>query len=145
MLIKNIQTGVLGCILAVQSFYDIRKKELPSWVTLAGGIIGILLWVAKGEFYLEQLAALLPGILCLLFAKLSREAMGYGDGLLIIMMGIYLKTDKIITVCMWAFCIAGVAALFLLVSGKKKGKQAIPFVPFLFAAFLLEVFINASV
>ncbi len=137
-----MQMGILGSILAIQSFHDIRKKELPVLITIAGATVGVIFMLIKGEFYGEQLISMMPGIVCLVFAKISREAMGYGDGLLICMMGIYLNFDRIIAICMWAFILAGVVALFLLVFAGKKGKYEMPFVPFLFTAFILEVCIH---
>jgi prepilin signal peptidase PulO-like enzyme (type II secretory pathway) len=83
---------------------------------------------------------LLPGILFLLFARISKEAIGYGDGFSICMMGIYLEVETLLSVCMCALFLAGIVALVLLVSGKRKGKQEIPFIPFLLLSFLLEVF-----
>ncbi len=139
---KYVQMGVLGSILAVQSYHDIRKKEIPFWITAIGGVFGILFWIIEGSFSMEWFLGLVPGLLCLGYAKISREAIGYGDGLLICMMGIYLKMSSLLSLCMWAFIMAGVVALFLLVTGEKKGNQEIAFVPFLFLAFLMGVFIG---
>lgn len=142
--IEDLQAIVLGGILAIQSFYDLKRKELPVLVTVTGAGIGLLFWIILGNRSITLFAGFLPGILLLLFAKISREAIGYGDGLLIVMMGMYLKINSLISVCMWAFSLAGVVALFLLITAKKKGKQEIPFVPFLLVGFLMEVLLSGT-
>ena len=137
-----IQNGILGCFLLIQSIFDIKSKRLPVWVTVTGGAVGIAFWAIEGDFRMAQLWGLLPGIICLLFARVSKEAMGYGDGLFICMMGIYLGVDKLISICLCALFLAGIVALILLVSGKRNGKQEIPFIPFLLLSFLFEVLLE---
>lgn len=130
---------ICGLILLVQSVWDIKSKRLPLWITGVGAGIGIVLRFLGKGFEFSQLLAMIPGVLCLIFARVSKEAMGYGDGLLLCMMGTYLEFSALLSTCLWAFTLAGILALFLLVTKKKKGKQEIPFVPFLFIGFLLEV------
>lgn len=137
-----IQMGILGSILAIQSFFDIKKKEIPVLVTIAGVAAGALCEIGKGNFIVTQPRSLIPGILCLIFSKVSREALGYGDSLLICMMGLYLQAGGIISICMWAFILAGIVALFLFIFAKKKGKYEMPFVPFLLAAYVMEVIVG---
>lgn len=136
----TIQNGILGGILLIQSIFDIRSKRLPVWITVAGALLGVMFWVIEDDFRVASLLGLLPGILFLLFARISKEAIGYGDGFSICMMGIYLEVETLLSVCMCALFLAGIVALVLLVSGKRKGKQEIPFIPFLLLSFLLEVF-----
>ena len=137
--IEEIRYGVLGAILVAQSVSDIRSKRLPFWITGMGMVVGIALWLLAGNVHLTDLVALIPGLICLGISKISKEAIGYGDGLLLIMMGWYLALGQLLEVCMWAFTLAGIFGLFLLVTKKKKGKQEIPFVPFLLIGYVLGV------
>lgn len=140
-ILQAVRVAMLALILVLQSIFDIRSKRLPLWITGVGTAIGIILWLIEGSCDLMQFVAMVPGLLCLLIARVSREAIGYGDGLLLGMMGMYLKFSVLLGVCLWAFTIAGIVALFLLVTKKRNGKQEIPFVPFLFLGYLLEVFL----
>ena len=56
----------------------------------------------------------LPGIACLLFSKISGQALGYGDSLLICMMGCFYSIEEILLLLIMAFGYAGVTAFFLL-------------------------------
>ena len=137
--LQVIRMGLLGLILITQCVFDIKSKRLPLWITGAGVGVGMILWMIEGSCDFMRFTSIIPGILCLVIAKVSREAIGYGDGLLLCMMGFYLECLTLIGICLWAFTLAGILGLFLLVTKRKKGKQEIPFVPFLFLGFLLEV------
>ena len=86
--------------------------------------------------------ALVPGILAMIFSKLTNEVMGYGDGITLMVLGVFLPLERIVSIGMLAFVIAGVAALFLLVVFRKKGSYRIPFVPFLAVAYVMDYFIR---
>jgi len=127
--------GIQGCI-------DLKYKEIPFVVSLAGAVIGMGFCIGEGRAFESILLACIPGIAALLFAKISNEMMGYGDGILFVVMGIYLSWEKLVEVSMLAFVIAGVVALVLLVVFQKKGSFKIPFVPFLGLAYGLECLIE---
>ena len=91
-----------------------------------------LLDQAKDESLLCQLlAGLLPGIFLLILARITREAVGYGDGLILLFIGLSLGFWE----CIGIF-FAGLLGIFLaavlalLLFGRKKSLE-IPFIPFL--------------
>lgn len=126
--------------LAIQSYWDLRYKAIPLVITACAGGMGLVLSVFGHRTWRETLYALIPGVFCLIVARATRQAIGYGDGFLLCAMGMYLSCEALLSVCMTAFMIAGMAALGLFAFGRKKGKDAIPFVPFLFIAMLLQYF-----
>ena len=77
------------------------------------------------------LAGLLPGIFLLVLAKITREAVGYGDGLILLFIGLSLGFWECIGIffigLLGVFLAAVLVALFF---GRKKGLE-IPFIPFL--------------
>ena len=88
------------------------------------------------------LVACVPGILGLVFSWLTKEVVGYGDGIVLMILGMYLSLERLIFIGMIAFEIAGVVALVLLVIFRKKGSYRIPFVPFLCLAYGVEYWIR---
>lgn len=86
---------------------------------------------------LEILASFIPGILLLLLGKLSREAVGYGDGSIVLVMGFYLTFWELLGILAVASILAALWATGLLFSGR--AGHTIPFVPFLLAGFLGEM------
>lgn len=128
---------VIG-ILGIQSYYDIRYKKVPLFLTVIGTILGLIYFLGNKDIHLFLLGAFIPGAVCLLYGKVTKEALGYGDGLLILMMGCYFNLKELLGICFLAFMIGGLVALGLLVIFRRSGKQEIPFVPFLFVAVILR-------
>lgn len=123
------------CIMSVE---DIRKKEIRRVWLLVLGVAGVLLMVVGGGLRgVADLAGFIPGMLCLLVAWMTKEQLGWGDAILILVMGCYLDAIALMNVCMIAFAIAGFAALVLIVVVKKSKKYELPLVPFLLTGYVL--------
>ena len=135
MLIKEILLISGLCIMSVE---DIRRKEIRRVWLLVLGAAGVLLMVAGGGLRgIADLARFIPGMLCLFVAWMTKEQLGWGDAILILVMGCYLDATALMNVCMIAFAIAGLAALVLLVVVKKSKKYELPLVPFLLTGYVL--------
>ena len=120
------------------SVEDIRKKEIRRVWLLVLGVAGVLLMVVGGGLRgVADLAGFIPGMLCLLVAWMTKEQLGWGDAILILVMGCYLDAIALMNVCMIAFAIAGFAALVLIVVVKKSKKYELPLVPFLLTGYVL--------
>lgn len=134
MLLENTWI-VMGIALVVQSYWDIRYKEIPLLVSLAAGILGLLLSICQGRSGVELLCAVIPGVCCLMIGRLTQQGIGYGDGILITVMGMYASCDQIISIVMMAITMGGLVALGGLACRRMKGKDQLPFVPFLLVAW----------
>lgn len=126
---------VLGCLLGILAWFDYKYKEIPILVTILGAGVGICFCVAEMRSITDLLIACLPGMAALGFSWISRETMGYGDGIVLGMMGLYLSITQLISIGLQAFGVAGVVALILLVLFHKNGNYRIPFIPFLGIAY----------
>jgi leader peptidase (prepilin peptidase)/N-methyltransferase len=136
---------VLGIWLVTQGGIDLKYKEIPLWLAIFGGVAGIVFCILEKRMPGEILLACLPGVIALVFSKLSGEVMGYGDGIVFLVMGIYLSLERLLAIGMLAFSIAGVAALVLFVIFRKNGNCRIPFLPFLSLAYGIEWWIGKGV
>ncbi|MCM1105417.1 MAG: hypothetical protein NC355_00600 [Blautia sp.] len=130
--------GLAG--LGYLSVEDIRRKELATLPILVVGVAGLALSLLGGEWReLSVLIRFVPGLLCLLLACVSRESIGYGDGLVILCMGGYLSIAQLLQMCMTALTLAGLAALFLLLVRHRGRKTTLPLIPFLLAGYVLAL------
>ena len=126
---------ILTAGLLALSIEDVKKRELhslPILLTAVGGLVLALLagtW-RQGSFW----AGFLPGAVVLGLAWMTKEGIGYGDGLVIISMGCFYPAYALAAVVFTAFTAAGVAALVLLLFLRKNKKTQLPFVPFLLGA-----------
>lgn len=125
----------VGILLTIQAYWDIRCRRLPLVITVIGGACGLLCSLLGGRAPIGIVLGLIPGIVALLIGKVTREAIGYGDGLLLCAMGTYLSCSQLLSVCMVACTLAGIIALGMLVIGRKSGKSELPFVPFLWLGY----------
>lgn len=131
----------MGIILLIQSIWDLREKEIPTIVSVIGGVMGLCLSIATGRNGIEILCACIPGVFCFLCCKVTKGAVGYGDAILLTAMGMVYSLGELGVICCVAFGLASVVALGLLVIFRKKGNYEIPFVPFLAIGWAVELWI----
>mgnify|MGYP003299792499 CR=1 FL=1 len=132
---------IIMLVMLVHSITDIRYKKVMGQLILLGIFVGIIfqgrdIWNGTWEY--AQIVALCPGILCLVLAKITKEAIGYGDGMILFMLGFFYKWETLCVIVMEACMLAAVVALVLLTVFRKNRKYEIPFVPFLTLALFVE-------
>lgn len=116
--IRKVPRDVLLVCMAGTVIYQAVTKEVDWELCMAGGVVGILF---------------------LLMSRFTREAIGYGDSLAIMVLGIYLGIWGLLEVLATAFFVLAVIALFSLTIRQKKKKLAFPFYPFLTVGYLFGV------
>lgn len=103
---------------------DIRERQVSLVVIAELGGTGIIYALAAG--YAPQP---LPGILILLLGRFSKEQIGYGDGWLMLALGMWLPLKTLL----WMLVLGiGLGALYALVFHVRE----LPLVPFLAAAYV---------
>ena len=131
-----------GLYLLTVSIFDIREKTIPIWYLAAGGLLmgaGMVYGIIAGEITWHQpLLGMAPGVLLLLVAR-GTEKMGYGDGLVLMMIGGMVGyRGSFVILCLGSF-LAAIVCVVLLAIRKVKRHSRIPYVPFLTGAYLLYV------
>ena len=136
-----------GIFLAFVGWEDSRGKTVSVRKILlffAGSLICTALKIKEvpGELWdvsRDVMLGSLPGISLLLCGKLSGWAVGSADGIIVLVLGIYLGFWQVLSVLSGAFLTAVMAAGFLLAVKKKDRKYEIPFIPFLFAGMMFSI------
>ena len=126
---------LLGCAI-----WDIKIRKIPA-VWLYGGLIWMGIYgifqVMEGERgIVELLTALVPGVFCFIFGKIS-ESMGEGDSLLILGTGFCFIITVVLQILMLAFFLAAIGSMILLILKRNIKNRRIPFVPYLLSAFVV--------
>lgn len=129
-------------MLAIQSVWDWRYRQIPIAITLAGGVMGLLLSMMRERSLMDLCMGLVPGLVCLGLGWITREAIGYGDGFLLCAMGMYKSLEDIVGIIVLASSLAGVFGMVLIIFCKKKGKDQIPFVPFLLVGAVIYMMLQ---
>jgi leader peptidase (prepilin peptidase)/N-methyltransferase len=124
--------------LTVLSAEDLIRKEISLIPVGTMAAIGALCSVLAGEWTeIYVLLQFVPGILVLIFAKMSREYIGYGDGWVLLSLGCFLSVDRLVALCMVSLTCAGIVALFMLLVMRRERRTQIPFVPFLLIGYVV--------
>lgn len=125
---------ILFCFLAVCAVFDGLQKQIPLAVVWLGMLSAICLRAGgvMGEVNLLSVAlSLVPGAVFFLLGFISREKVGYGDGWVLLMMGLFLDLPRCFLILLTGLMIESAAALILLVFRKVRRDKEIPFCPFL--------------
>ena len=133
---------ILGIWLGIQGVMDFKYKEIPLWFTWLGGVVGIVICVQEERTVFEVLVSCLPGLVVIFFSWMTKEIIGYGDGIVLLVMGFYLSLSQVLSIGMFAVFIAGIVALILLTIFQKRGSYRIPFIPFLTLAYGVDYLIR---
>lgn len=131
-----------GCFifLGLMSLFDIKFKRLPElWIFLgitAAVIVRILYTVLPFSSYIM---ASFIGLTFIAVSFFTKEKIGYGDGLVILFVGILSGVENLLFVIFQAFFLCAFTGILLLLTQGKKKDLSLPFVPFIFVAFVLLI------
>ena len=136
----GVEWAINMIMLAFCSIQDIREKKISLWKLKIYGLFttAACLWKLFPPddhsilLVCQSLAGLIPGVFLLLLAKITREAVGYGDGLILLFIGLSLGFWECLSILLAGLLGVFLAAVFaVLLFGGKRGME-IPFLPFLF-------------
>lgn len=127
---------VFAGYLGVLTVMDIRNKRLNLLFLLSGFLLMTAGFFCKREIHPLLLATGAGvGLVFLLASRVTGESFGYGDSILIMIMGGFLGFWDILSLLTAAFLLAAVFSVIMLVRKKFNRKTAFPFVPFLMIAY----------
>lgn len=129
--------------MTVLAIMDIKWKQISLALLLSG-----LIFVAAGLFCSRNISIFLPaagaavGIVFIIISRVTEESFGYGDSILILIMGGFLGLWNILSLLITAFSMAALFSAFMLIRKKFHRKSTFPFVPFLTAAYIGGMFVG---
>lgn len=134
------EIGRMICLgyLAGLSAADIRYRKLPALLLAAGGIsaAGYAVFAFERSFF-TCLAGFGIGVVFIGVSYVTREAIGYGDGVTLCILGLYVGAEKLIEILLIAWAALTVS---IFVRFARKGisrKTVFPFIPFVTAGYIL--------
>lgn len=146
IIIKN-RWFICQCIflvyIAALAVMDFKYRKLPLKTLLSGLFIA-----AAGCLCGREISPVLlatggcMGIVFLLISRVSGEYFGYGDSILILIIGIFLGFWNLMYLLLGAFSMAAVFSAVMMIKHRFNRKSSFPFVPFLAAAYLGGMFIG---
>ena len=132
-----LQNTLMLGFFSISAYQDYRKRKINVYFLLTGGIIGLLVHLYSMEFdIIEILFGMEIGIMTLLYGFLLGGGVGFADGMILIVSGIFLGFEKNLEVFVAGLFLVGITSLFLSVIKKKGRTYRIPFAPFLLVGYL---------
>lgn len=133
MTLRSLCGGLFAAILVWLSYLDLRDGLLYDVITLPFAVAGLVFsWM---DILLPVGNALIGGTLCgVLFYCVyiaAHGGLGGGDVKLAAGLGLWLGWEAAVVAIWIAFMLGGIAAVFLLVTGRRGRRDGIPFGPFL--------------
>ena len=125
---------VLFLFLAVCAVFDGLYKQIPLVVVWLGMLTAICLQIfgVMGETGIFAAAlSLVPGVGFFLLSFFSREKVGYGDGWVLLMIGLFLGIYRCFLILIVGLAAESAVAIVLLTFRKIQRDKEIPFSPFL--------------
>ncbi len=134
-------TGVF-LFLLICSVQDIKEKQLSVKTLVLSGILflGLSLFFDRISFA-ERMGNMMPGMAAFVIAFLTKEQIGYGDAACLIILGSVLSVDSLMRAVMCGLLLLSLCGAVLFLGKKADRKTTLPFVPFLMAGVLWQVFI----
>lgn len=141
----SVENLICLAILLGISVYDIRFRQIHKVVLVVGGILAAGSVVFGKTVSIPSAAAgLAAGGFFLGMAYVTGEKIGYGDGLLIGVLGLYLGIWKLVEVLSIAWLGLLLAAGFYLVWKGWSRRADLPLSPFLTAGFAAVICLSAG-
>ncbi len=126
-------------ILGWFAVQDIRRQSLVVWQLMAAAILSGILAVCAGTEWKEIVAGMAVGGVIYVIACGSREQIGKGDAILLMITGGLWGIRGNIELLLIALLLASIYAGWLLAVRRAGRKKRFAFVPFLALAQLLQV------
>lgn len=134
---ERMQWGGMGVMLAILAMEDIIEQSVPGEVVYGLlGFVTILSLVTTAHDTLTNLLVLSVVTLMMLALRFVFHAAGMGDVWLIIALYLGLGYSVATAVVIMGWILMGGMAVVLLTLRKMKRKETLPYIPFLFGAYL---------
>ena len=141
---KYIFRIAIMLIAMIASIGDIRKKEISGGLLVLSGICSagyVLLELILSKFSITgALLSLVPGIFFLFLSFISKESIGYGDGLLITLISMPFGFNALCVGIVSGLFFSTLISIFILITSLGNKKTRIPFVPFLTAGLGVSLY-----
>ncbi|MFD3157181.1 prepilin peptidase [Haloimpatiens sp. FM7330] len=138
-----IKSVILGCILIIVSYIDFEYKIIPDEIVIVTSITGITFSFIVDISFTSAILGMLLGGSFLFILALIPNALGGGDVKLMFALGSFLGPNKTLWALGFAFIIASIISMVLLLFKIKGRKDNIPFGPFLslgsFLSFIIFI------
>ena len=129
---------IILSMLFISSIKDIKSKKISMTVLLIYGlVICLMTFLHHNMTLLDRISGMLIGAFLLFISRVTKEQIGFGDGLVFIVTGLGIGFwDNLLLLC-YSMSLGCMFALFMWAVKKVKRNSTFPFVPFIGMGYLI--------
>ncbi|MGD9890185.1 MAG: prepilin peptidase [Dehalococcoidia bacterium] len=118
-------TPIVSALLIAATISDLRRRQVPTWLTFGGISAGLLAAAVSGweSLQLSLLGATVGGLLLMPFVL--TKAFGSADALLLAVIGAWHGAEMVLWAAWWAALVGAVLA----VAAYRRGERTFAYVP----------------
>lgn len=141
---KEVIYGVIGCCyLFILSIQDIRRNMVSGLFLAAGGLAATIVQIIfRSQAVEHTVGGFIIGFIFMGISWITKEALGYGDSFLIMIIGIYIGIWNLISVLLISFLFAAAYSMGSLVRHRFCRKKVLPFIPFLTVGYVVFILLE---
>jgi len=126
---------MLFLFLGVGTYFDLRFKRIPWSIFGVGTVFAIVASIIQRKgIILNLFPEILPGVALLLIAWATKENIGYGDGISVILLGVMAGFKNCILVLCLSLLLLSIFGIILMILKRAGRKTKLPYLPFMFIA-----------
>lgn len=134
----------LVCLYGITAFDDYRTKHIKLMELIIFAVIGICFDIVYTKYALASiLGGVGVGVAMYIFSIISKEKIGKGDALLVMVTGLYLGFMNTVVLVWLSSVLAALVGLVLIRKYDNKVDKEMPFVPFILLAYLIMFTVNS--
>lgn len=125
---------ILFLLLGICAVFDSIRQEIPLAVVWLGIALAVLwhLWDGQEEMtWVTAVLSVFPGAAFWAVSFLTGEKVGYGDGWMLVMIGLFTGPGTCFMILLTGLMLESVVVLVLLAVRKISTDKTVPFAPFL--------------
>lgn len=142
---EGIRIGVMLLALCWIALQDIKRNSVGRMDLVVVSMTILAVGFTERVDIRLRAGGLIFGLLVLCICKLSAEALGFADGILILIFGVSFGLFRVSFLCFVSFLFSAAGAGVLYLAGKVGKKSRIPFLPFLLAGYLVSLALGAAI
>ncbi len=133
-----MMNGVIVVFLIPCTITDLKSKTIPIWWTVVFGISAMIYQIFWKKQKLEAiLFSMIIGVTLLVAAKISNQRIGYGDGIIFLILGLWIGFWDGISLLFFSLILSSIISVYLIIVRRKGRDYRIPFIPFVTAAYII--------
>jgi len=128
----------LVCMYSITAFDDYRTRSIRVMEIIVFAIIGIIMNIVAPRYTVLSVAGGVGvGVVMLAFSILSKEKIGKGDALIVMVSGLYLGFMNTLVLVWFSSILAAIFGLITLRKYDNYREAELPFVPFILIGYMI--------